>query len=145
MIYTSNFKILESQVDQTNHLSNVQYYAFFKSCLYEFFDEIKLAEIAKTLWPVVFEETCSFKQELFFKDTITVTLDEINIYPKKNKWLVIMNMLKNGNPVARYESLHGILDKAKRRIVPLSDSVLELMLNHRAVILQSIKSNITQI
>ncbi|ODN41344.1 acyl-CoA thioesterase [Piscirickettsia litoralis] len=130
MIYTTSHRILESQIDSTGHLSNVQYYAFFKSAFYEFLNENNFVDLVspKNLWPIVFHENCSFKKELYFNETIEIKFYFTDLSSKHNKWTAQFIMYDDSmNEVAIYESHHGILDKDTRKISSLPQAAIDLV------------------
>ena len=125
MKFKRNYRVLAGQVDTTNHLSNVQYYEFFKSCAFAFLYDINFTALNEPndLWPIVFNESCEFYHEVLFDQEISVELHFTDLSEKKNKYLCHGLMYDmNGNKMAYWKSSHGALDRKTRKIVPMSDA-----------------------
>ena len=45
MKYSTTYRVLSGKVDETRHLSNIQYYEFFKSAIFLFLHENKFSEL----------------------------------------------------------------------------------------------------
>lgn len=133
MKYSLTYRILAGQVDITEHLSNVQYYEFFKSTIFSFLHQHQFSELnkPKDLWPVVFNESCEFHKEILFDEQITVEIFFSDLGAKKNKWLCTGVMYnEQGVKAATWKSYHGIMNRENRRIEPLSDAAVDFILKY---------------
>jgi acyl-CoA thioesterase FadM len=130
MKYLTEYKVLSGQVDITNHLSNVQYYEFFKSALFSFLQEYKFSTLNQPLdlWPVVFNESCEFFKEVMFNEPVFIEIFFTDLSEKKHKYLchgIMKN--KNGERLAYWKSLHGVMNRTTRKIEPMSEKAFNLL------------------
>lgn len=131
MKYHREYRILDSQIDVTGHMSNVEYYSYFKTLFFSFLNEIKFTQLVgdKDLWPIVFDESCKFKKEIYFDDIITVSFSFTEI--KTNKWSIIGEIHnENGELCAEYISNHGILNRNIRKIDTLPVKAVSAILEY---------------
>jgi acyl-CoA thioesterase FadM len=130
MRYSVNYRVLSGQVDETKHLSNVQYYEFYKSAAFSFLKKYEFAELNKPLdlWPIIFGETAEFYKEVFFDDIIRVDIFHNDFSDKKNKYScngVIYN--SDGDKIAAFKTAAALMNRETRKIEPMTDAALALL------------------
>lgn len=133
MHYSISYRVLIGQVDVSSHLSNVHYYELFKSALFSFLYRHNFSELVKPndLWPVVFNESCEFYKEVFFDDIVTIQVFFSDISEKRTKYLCNAHMYNaNGDKVAVWKSLHGIMNRKTRKIEPLPETAAKLFFTY---------------
>ncbi|MFZ9035936.1 MAG: acyl-CoA thioesterase [Francisellaceae bacterium] len=128
--YIKTYTVMSGHIDVTEHMSNVEYYEFFKSAIFAFLYENNFSSLNEDddLWPIVLEESCKFYKEVLFNSEIKVSISFKYIGENKNKWLCIGEMHNTDGVVcAVWESLHGILNRKTRRIQPMTDGMFNLI------------------
>lgn len=130
MRYSSSYHVLIDQVDESSHLSNVQYYHFFKNAVFAFLHEHKFTELNQPddLWPVVLKESCEFHREVLFNQLINVDIYFSDFGKNKNKYLCNGIMSDENNEIlAEWKSFHGILNRSTRKISPMTEQAFNLL------------------
>lgn len=135
MRYQRTYRVSSGQVDILNHLSNVQYHEFFKSTIFALLHEHEFLDLVKPkrMFPVVFHDSCAFHKEVLFDAVVRVETYFSDLSEKHHKWWCHGVMYNEEEiQVATYKCHVGSMNLETRRIEPLPDKAVALILKYYA-------------
>ena len=128
MKFERTYRVLSSQVDVLNHLSNVQYHEFYKSTVFALLFEKDLPKLThpQKMMPIVLNEFTEFLKEVRFDEEVRVEISFSELSEKQNKMYVLGSMYNKKNELlSRWKCFIANMNLDTRKIESFPDSVLE--------------------
>lgn len=133
MNFQRTYRVLTSQVDISNHLSNVQYHEFYKSTIFALLFEKKYSELVypQTMMPIVLNEFTEYFKEVGFDEEVRVEVSLSEISEKKNKMVVLGKMYNSKNElISAWKCFVANMNLETRKIEPFPEKAIAMFMEY---------------
>lgn len=133
MSFQRTYRVLSSQVDVLNHLSNVQYHEFYKSAAFALLFENKLSELThpKKIMPVVLNESTDFFKEILFDEELRVEITFSELSEKRNKIYLLGKIYNKDNVLAsNWKCLVAAMNLDTRKVEPFPEKAIDMLMQY---------------